>query len=103
MPDVASLAGGKQDAVRVIAENATMAQLLVRNLESDVVERLRGKAKASGTSLEEFARQTLREAAKPSRAEIIAEVDRIRALNKGSSFDSTAELRRLRDGDDVGH
>jgi len=40
-----------------------MAQLLVRNLEDDVKERLRARAKRHGMSLEEFARDILRDAA----------------------------------------
>lgn len=78
-----------------------MAQVLVRNVEKDVVDRLRIKAKARGTSLEEEARCALRVAARPSRAELLAEIDRIRAMSKPDpNFDSVQELRRLRDGDD---
>ena len=77
-----------------------MAQVLVRNLEEEVVETLRRRAKAAGTSLEEFARRALREAARPSRAELLAEIDRIRAMSRPGDFDSLTELRRLRDGDD---
>ena len=86
-----------RDSILVI----DMAQVLVRNLEDDVVERLRSRAKASGTSLEEFARNALREAARPSRAELLAEIDRIRAASKPvPGFNSTVELRKLRDGID---
>lgn len=73
-----------------------MAQLLVRKLEDEVVERLRSKAKADGISLEEVARRALREAARPTREEIVAEIDRIRARSAQGDFDSSAELRRLR-------
>ena len=37
-----------------------MAQILVRNIEDDVKEALRTRAKAAGTSLEEFVRDMLR-------------------------------------------
>jgi antitoxin FitA len=39
-----------------------MAQLIVRNLEDDVKERLRKRAKARGRSMEEEARDILRSA-----------------------------------------
>ena len=74
-----------------------MGQVLVRKLEDDVIKRLKAKAKASGRSLEEFARQALREAAKPSREEVWAEIDRIREMNGPTDFDSTAYIREMRD------
>lgn len=74
-----------------------MAQVLVRNIEDDVIRRLKEKAKASGTSLEEVARTALREAAKPSRESLWAEIDRIRAKSTPSSFDSTEVIREVRD------
>jgi plasmid stability protein len=77
-----------------------MAQLLVRALEQDVVDRLKAKAKASGTSLEEFARKTLREVAKPSKEEAWAEIDRLRALTPARLTDSTALIREDRDNDE---
>ncbi len=77
-----------------------MAQLLVRNIEDAVVERLRSKARATGTSLEEFARQTLREAARPSRDELLAESDRLRSLTPTRLGDSTFLIREDRDNDE---
>jgi plasmid stability protein len=77
-----------------------MAQLLVRGLEQDVVVRLKAKAKTSGTSLEEFARKTLREVAKPSKEEAWAEIDRLRALTPARLTDSTALIREDRDNDE---
>lgn len=74
-----------------------MAQVLVRGLEQEVVDRLKAKAKASGTSLEEFARRALRDVAKPSKDEAWAEIDRIRAMMPKSDFDSTAYIREMRD------
>ena len=44
-----------------------MAQLLVRNLEDDVKERLKQRARKHGMSLEELVRDILRDAAKDSR------------------------------------
>jgi plasmid stability protein len=44
-----------------------MAQLVVRNLENDVKERLRRRAKKHGCSLDELVRDILRDAAKDER------------------------------------
>lgn len=74
-----------------------MGQVLVRKLEDEVIQRLKSKAKAQGQSLEEFARQTLRQAAQPAREEVWAEIDRIRSENPPSDFDSTAYIREMRD------
>lgn len=77
-----------------------MAQVLVRGLEQEVLERLKAKAKASGTSLEEFARRTLRRVAEPSKEDIWAEIDRIRALTPKPLDDSTRLVREDRDNDE---
>lgn len=45
-----------------------MAQLVVRNLESDVKARLKRRAEKHGRSMEEEARHILREAVKPEGA-----------------------------------
>lgn len=66
-----------------------MAQVLVRGLEQEVVDRLKAQAKSSGTSLEEFARRTLRDAVKLSSEDAWAEIDRIRAMSTPTDFDST--------------
>ena len=57
-----------------------MAQVVIRNIDDDVVERLKVRAAAEKKSLEQKLRDVLTEAAKPSRAEVLAEVDRIRAM-----------------------
>ena len=77
-----------------------MAQVLVRGLEQDVVDRLKAKAKANGTSLEDFARKTLREAARPSKEAAWADIDRIRALTPRPLDDSTRFIREDRDNDE---
>ena len=60
-----------------------MAQVLVRNLDDEVVERLKGRAAAAGRSLEAELRGILEAAAaKPSRMELLAELDGIRARSR---------------------
>lgn len=61
-------------------QEAPIAQVVIRNIEDDVVERLKARAAAEKKSLEQKLRDVLTEAARPSRAEVLAEVDRIRAM-----------------------
>lgn len=58
-----------------------MAQVVIRNLDDGVVERLKARAAAEKKSLEQKLRDVLTEAAKPSRAEVVEELRRIRALS----------------------
>jgi plasmid stability protein len=75
-----------------------MAQVIVRNLDDRVVERLKQVAKRRGHSLEQELRNILSAAAKPSRAEMIAEIDRIRAMTpRKLQSDSTDLIRQDRD------
>jgi antitoxin FitA len=75
-----------------------MAQVIVRNLPEDVVLRLKARAARQKRSLEQELREILREAAWPSRAEIIADIDRIRAMTpRKLQSDSTDLIREDRD------
>lgn len=58
-----------------------MAQVVIRNLDDQVVERLTARAAAEKKSLEQALRDLLTAAARPSRAELIEEFRRIRALS----------------------
>jgi plasmid stability protein len=82
-----------------------MGQILVRNLEDGVIERLKARALKADKSLEQTVRDILTEAAKPSREEILTEMDRIReairARHGGDiGFDATAAIREDRDNDE---
>ena len=77
-----------------------MADILVRNIDDETARRLKEKAKAQGKSVSEFAREALQAAAKPSKEEIWAEIDRIRAKIGKVSGDSTADIREWRDNDE---
>jgi antitoxin FitA len=57
-----------------------MGQVVIRNIENGVIERLKARAAAQHKSLEQSLRELLTEAAKPDRAELLAELDRIRAM-----------------------
>ena len=57
-----------------------MGQVIIRNIDDRVVERLKARAMAQRKSLEQSLRDLLTEAAKPSRAELLVELERIRAM-----------------------
>ena len=71
-----------------------MGDLLVRNVADPTKAALKRKAKAAGKSVNELAREVLTAAAKPSKEEAWAEVDRIRKKIGKISGDSTADIRR---------
>lgn len=77
-----------------------MGQILVRNLEDEVIERLKQRARRENSSLEQVVRRLLTEAAKPSRAESIEAIRRIRKRIGRVSGDSTALIREDRDNDE---
>jgi plasmid stability protein len=78
-----------------------MVDILVRNVDAATAAQLKKKAKAAGKSVNDLARDALRAAAKPSKAEIWAEADRIRARIRarvGHELpDSTIGIREDRD------
>ena len=57
-----------------------MGQVVIRNIDDRVLDRLRARAVAQRKSLEQALRDLLTDAAKPSRAELLAELERIRAM-----------------------
>ncbi len=77
-----------------------MVDILVRNVDEEVARRIKEKAAAAGTSLNEMAREALRAFVKPSREELWAEADRLRAKIGSVSGDSTALIREDRDNDE---
>lgn len=73
------------------------SQVIVRNLDTEVVARLKRRARHNGRSLERELRLILTRAARPDRAALLAETDRIRAMTAGPLEDSVSLLRRDRD------
>jgi len=57
-----------------------MGQVVIRNVDDRVLERLRARAAAQRKSLEQSLRDLLTDAAKSSPAELLAELERIRAM-----------------------
>ena len=75
-----------------------MGQVIIRNIDDRVLERLKARAMAQHKSLEQSLRELLTDAARPSRAELLADLDRIRAMTPpskpGASFPTAEELIR---------
>lgn len=75
-----------------------MAQVLVRNLDKGVIERLKAKAELRGHSLEQELREIITAAAPLSPMERVARVRRIRAMSPPlHDFDIRAAIRHGRD------
>jgi plasmid stability protein len=70
-----------------------MSQVLIRNLDDDVLDRLKSRAAASGKSLEQFLRELLTNAAPLSSEEKIAESRRLRAAFPAEEWDTGAAIR----------
>ena len=74
-----------------------MAQVLVRQVEDGVVDSLKRKAAARGTSLEGFVRDMMTREAQETRADIVARLRARLAEQPAQTSDSTALLRASRD------
>ncbi|MCR9120744.1 MAG: toxin-antitoxin system HicB family antitoxin [Phyllobacteriaceae bacterium] len=59
-----------------------MGQILIRNIDDEVHARLKAKAAGADKSLEQYVREVLADAARPTKAEILAEMDAVRARIK---------------------
>jgi antitoxin FitA len=55
-----------------------MGQVVIRNIDDGVIERLKARAIAQHKSLEQSLREVLTAAAQPNRAELLADVERLR-------------------------
>ena len=78
-----------------------MVDILVRNVEAGVAQRLKQKAKIAGKSVNDTAREALVAFVKPDKSELIAQMQRIRALGPSLKLDSTALIREDRDNDEL--
>ena len=71
-----------------------MAQVLVRDLDSNILDKLKRRAHQNHRSLEAELRLILQQAADSSPISIQAEIERVRALFAGRTFSDSAELLR---------
>ena len=77
-----------------------MSDILIRNLDEDTVRRLKAKAKANGASVNETIQEAIAAYVKPTRDELVKELDRIRGMSPYSDVDSTGLIRADRDNDE---
>ena len=77
-----------------------MVDILVRNVDEELARRLKEHAAAKGKSVNETAREALRNFVRPSKEEAWAEADRIRSMSPYSDLDSTDLIRADRDNDE---
>ena len=75
-----------------------MAQVVIRNIDDRIFERLKARAAAQRKSLEQSLRELLTEAARPNHSELLAELGRIRAMTPprqpGSDYPTAEQLVR---------
>ena len=75
-----------------------MGQVIIRNIDDRVIERLKARATAQQKSLESSLRELLTEAATPRRDELLAELERIQSMSPprkaGESYPTAEELVR---------
>ena len=77
-----------------------MKQMLVRNIDDDVAERFKAKARAEGKSAEQALRDLMVQYARPSKEEALRVLEEIRKTTVGKSAPDAVELiRRDRDTD----
>lgn len=74
-----------------------MGQVIIRNLDDTVLARLKEKAERAGRPLEQTLREILADAARPSKEEVLAQLDAIRSRSAPTTLDATALIREDRD------
>jgi plasmid stability protein len=75
-----------------------MADVTIRDVDDDALRRLEERAARDGRTLEEVLRQIVSEAGRPQRADLIREMDEIRARQPVPILDDSTDLiRRDRD------
>jgi len=77
-----------------------MGDILIRNVDDETARRLKEKAKAAGASVSETALDIIKAGVKPTKEEVWAEIDRLRARIGKVSGDSTRDIREDRDNDE---
>lgn len=74
-----------------------MAQVIVRKLAPETVATLKRRAEANGRPLEQELRAILTEAARPTRKEILARIEKLQAMTPpGPPIDVVALIREVR-------
>lgn len=77
-----------------------MADILVRNVEDTTVQAMKKRARESGRSMNDVARDLLATVERPSPRELVERSRRVRAMSGPFTDDSTALIREDRDNDE---
>jgi plasmid stability protein len=80
-----------------------MGSVLIRNLDDDIIARLKARALEQGTSLEQYLRDSITRMAEPTREQVLAEIRAIRARSQHTGISVVEDLRAWRDGEDDKH
>ena len=73
-----------------------MGQVIIRNLDDAVLTRLKERAERAKKPLEQTLREIITEAARPSREELLSELDAIRAMSTFTTLDAVDLVREDR-------
>ena len=71
-----------------------MSQVLVRNLPTEVVRKLKMRARQHGRSLQEELKNILEQAAQQNKKDVQAKVNEVRKLFAGRRFSDSSDLIR---------
>lgn len=74
-----------------------MGQVIVRNLDDEVVRKLKQRAADQNKSLEQFLRDSLGELVRPDKETLIEQLEEIRRRGKPAHIDAAELIRMDRD------
>jgi plasmid stability protein len=77
-----------------MTEGAKMGQVLVRNLPTEVVRKLKKRARQHRRSLQEELKDILERAAQHSAKDVQAKINQVRKLFAGRKFSDSSDLIR---------
>ena len=77
-----------------------MAQVLIRRIDDDAFERVRDRAREAGKPVEQFLREVVEAAGRPSREAALAKLAEIRKSAKPGYIDIPAAIREGRDDEE---
>lgn len=71
-----------------------MASMVIRNIPDDLMARIKDTARREGKSAEQFAREALADKVRPSREEILRQMDEMRARSKAVNAETFVRIMR---------